>query len=65
MPKYKIIQIYIVEAKNRIDARGKFTSAKAINKEDEFLEHISVKDVDVQSNGWADAVKQQLTGRSS
>ena len=62
MRKYKIVKIYMVDAQNRISARQKFTAAQAINKEEEYLEHISIKDAEPLTNGWADSFKKQLTG---
>ena len=62
MPKYKIVKIYIVEAQSRIDARHRFTAAQSIDREDEYLEHISIKEADSQTNGWKDSLKKQLTG---
>jgi hypothetical protein len=62
MAKYKIIKIYVVEAANRIEARSKFVDAHSNNKEDEYLEHISIKEADTHTNGWKDSLKQQLTG---
>jgi hypothetical protein len=63
MPRYKIIKIYIVEAQNKTAARQKFTTALANNNEEEFLEHISIKEA--SSNGWVHALRQQLTGSSN
>ena len=63
MARYKITKIYMVEATSRIEARKLFTSAVANNKEDEYLEFVSITDTDQpKHNGWGTALKQQLVG---
>jgi hypothetical protein len=66
MKRYKITKIYLIEAATRIDARQIFTSALAKNKEDEFLEFVSITETDRdKANGWIHTLKQQLTGRTN
>jgi hypothetical protein len=66
MARYKITKIYMVDAGSRIDARNIFTSAVSNNKEDEFLEFVSITESDRnKANGWGQTIKQQLTGTTN
>ena len=66
MARFKITKIYIVDATTRIEARNVVTSAVANNKEDEYLEFVSITETDpAKANGWGSTLKQQLTGHYS
>jgi len=61
MAKYKITRGYMVEAKSKIEAREIFVQAMANDKEEEFLEYMSIKEVP-DSHGWVSALKDQFVG---
>jgi len=67
MARYKITKIYMVEATSRIEARNLFSAAVANNKEDEYLEFVSITDTEQPKAavGWGNSLKQQLTGQYS
>ena len=58
--KFKILQIYLVEANSRSEAVEKFTLAKKENKEDRYFQTEVIKIADEQNTGWLTALKKQL-----
>ncbi len=66
MPKYKITKVYVVEAAGKVEARNAFGQAKANNREDEYLEYLSIQELyDTKSTGWTRSFKDQLIGSSN
>ncbi len=66
MPKYKITRGYVVEATSKVAARDVFSKALANNKEDEYLEYVSIQELfDKRSTGWGNSLKEQLIGSSN
>jgi len=58
--KFKIMQIYLVEANTRIEAVEKFSTAKKENKEDRYFQSEVIKIADDQNSGWLSALKKQM-----
>ncbi len=62
MPRYKIVKIYVVDGESRIEARNTFNRAVANNKEDEYLESITIREIEPEANktGWTNGFKDQI-----
>src|SRR5205085_11834806 len=58
--KFKIIQIYLVEANTRHEAVEKFSLAKKENKEDRYFQSEVTKIADDQNTGWLNSLKKQM-----
>jgi len=58
--KFKIIQIYLVEANTRNEAVEKFSTAKKEYKEDRYFQTEVIKIADEQNSGWINSLKKQL-----
>lgn len=42
----KILRVYVVDAPRRIDARNAFARAMANDKEDEYLESVTIEEIE-------------------
>ena len=59
--KFKILHIYIIDAKGRDEAIEKFAVAKRVGKTDDYFETEIVKKID-ESSGWIGQLKRQVIG---
>ncbi len=60
--KWKIIQIYIVEADTRNQAMEQFAVSKRLGTEDQFFQSEFLKKHEEEA-GWIPALKRQVMGK--
>ena len=59
--KFKVIQIFLIEAKTRNEAIEQFAIKKRLGQEDEFFQTEIVKKQE-ESTGWIGTLKNQVLG---
>ena len=60
--KWKIIQIYVVEAETRNQAMEQFAVSKRLGTEDKFFQSEFIKKHE-EETGWVPAFKKQVMGK--
>jgi len=60
--KWKIIQIYVVEAETRNQAMENFAVSKRLGTEDKFFQSEFIKKYE-EETGWIPTLKRQVMGK--